>query len=46
VTTTFPESGDESATALVTDAGGDVVVGGDGFVSDRFALTLARYKTR
>jgi hypothetical protein len=46
VTTTFPDSGDESASALVTDASGDVVVGGDGFASDRFVLLLARYKTR
>ena len=46
VTTTFPDSGDESASALVTDASGDVVVGGDGFASDRFVLVLARYKTR
>ena len=46
VTTTFPESGDEAASALVTDAGGDLLVGGDGFAKDNFVLLLARYKTR
>jgi uncharacterized delta-60 repeat protein len=45
VTTTFPETGDEIASALATDASGNAVAGGDGYTSDRQVFTLARYKT-